>query len=104
MMYRIVQTTSDPRIPIGISRCGFFASCAAVDTASKPIYAKKIDAAPAAMPLNPKLPASSLGGMNGCQFIVPSPGCCIKVVDSQHQEDEDASFTITIAVLKFADS
>ena len=35
--YRIVQTTSDPRIPIGMSRFGFFASCAAVETASKPI-------------------------------------------------------------------
>jgi len=37
-------------MPMGISLCGFFASCAAVETASKPIYAKKITAAPRAMP------------------------------------------------------
>jgi hypothetical protein len=37
-------------MPIGISRLGFFASCAAVETASKPMYAKKTEAAPAAMP------------------------------------------------------
>ena len=30
------------RIPIATSRLGFFASCAAVETASNPIYAKKI--------------------------------------------------------------
>ena len=32
-----VQMASEPRMPIGMSRDGFFASCAAVDTASKPI-------------------------------------------------------------------
>ena len=31
-------------MPIGMSRCGFFASCAAVETASNPIYAKNITA------------------------------------------------------------
>ena len=36
-IYRMVHTTSDPRMPIGISRCGLRASCAAVDTASKPM-------------------------------------------------------------------
>ena len=35
--YRMVQTTSDPRMPMGMSRCGFFASCAAVLTASNPM-------------------------------------------------------------------
>ena len=28
---------NEPMMPIGISRCGFFASCAAVETDSKPI-------------------------------------------------------------------
>ena len=36
-MYSTVQITSEPRIPIGISRAGSRASCAAVDTASNPI-------------------------------------------------------------------
>jgi hypothetical protein len=32
-----VQIASEPRIPVGMSRCGFLASCAAVETASKPM-------------------------------------------------------------------
>ena len=35
-------------MPIGRSRWGFLASCAAVETASKPMYAKKMTPAPAA--------------------------------------------------------
>ena len=35
--YRIVQTTRLARIPTGMSRCGFLASWAAVEMASKPI-------------------------------------------------------------------
>ena len=42
-------------------------SCAAVDTASKPMYAKKITAAPRMTPLHPYSPkVPVLGGMNGC--------------------------------------
>src|SRR5947209_3254733 len=37
MMYRMVQMTSDPRMPMGMSLAGFFASCAAVETASNPM-------------------------------------------------------------------
>ena len=37
MMYSTVQITSEPRMPIGMSRCGFLASWAAVETASKPM-------------------------------------------------------------------
>ena len=65
-MKSTVQMPSDSRIPIGMSRAGFFASCAAVDTASNPMYAKNITPAPRRMPLHPnspKLPV--LGGMNG---------------------------------------
>jgi hypothetical protein len=36
-MYRTVQTNSEPMMPMGMSRWGFFASCAAVLTASKPM-------------------------------------------------------------------
>ena len=52
-MYRAVQINSEAMIPIGKSRCGFFASCAVVETASNPIYAKKMYAAPAPMPEKP---------------------------------------------------
>lgn len=43
-------------------RCGFFVSSAAVETASKPTYAKKIDAAAADIPPKPK-------GANGSKFV-----------------------------------
>ncbi len=49
-------------MPIGKSRCGFFASSAVVDTASKPMYAKKTTAAAAITPEKPY-------GMNGDQFV-----------------------------------
>ena len=52
-MYNTVQTSSEVMIPIGRSRCGFFASCAVVETASNPMYAKKMYAAPAPMPDKP---------------------------------------------------
>ena len=35
--YSTVQMTSDAMMPIGRSRCGFFASSAVVETASKPM-------------------------------------------------------------------
>src|SRR5579871_928879 len=68
-MYSTVQTASDPRMPIGMSRAGFFASCAAVDTASKPMYAKNITPAPRSTPLQPNDPnAPVFGGTNGVRF------------------------------------
>ena len=36
-MKSTVQMAREPRMPIGMSRWGFFASCAAVETASKPM-------------------------------------------------------------------
>ena len=36
-MYSTVQITSDSIMPIGMSRCGRCDSCAATDTASKPM-------------------------------------------------------------------
>ena len=35
--YSSVQTTRLTRMPMGMSRWGFFASCAAVETQSKPM-------------------------------------------------------------------
>jgi hypothetical protein len=40
-------------MPIGMSRFGFLASCAAVDTASKPMNAKKTTPAAPRMPRTP---------------------------------------------------
>src|SRR5579862_246210 len=68
-MYSTVQMTSEPSIAIGRSRCGFLASCAAVETASNPIYAKNTTAAPRTTPLQPNLPnVPELGAIKGCQF------------------------------------
>src|SRR5690242_12744165 len=67
--YNTVQITSDAMMPIGMSRCGLRASCAAVETASKPMNAKKLTPAPRSTPLRPYSPKwPALGGMNGCQF------------------------------------
>ena len=35
--YKSVQIASEPRMPMGMSRWGFFDSCAAVETASNPM-------------------------------------------------------------------
>ena len=56
-----VQTTRVAMMPIGMSRCGFFVSSAAVETASKPMYAKKMIAAADEIPVQPF-------GANGVQF------------------------------------
>ena len=45
--------TSDPMMPIGMSRIGRLASCAAVETASKPMKAKNTTAAPRTTPEKP---------------------------------------------------
>src|SRR5215831_3554885 len=77
--YSTVQSASDPSRPNGMSRCGLRASCADVDTASNPMYAKKTTAAPRKTPLQPYAPNEpSFGGMNGCQCagstsIAPPP-------------------------------
>jgi len=54
-------------MPIGRSRAGFRASSAVVETASNPMYAKKMKAAPPNMPAQPKgkkppAPARGPGG------------------------------------------
>ena len=56
-----MQIASEPIIPIGMSFWGFRHSSAAVETASNPMYAKKISAAPEPIPAHPF-------GANGCQF------------------------------------
>src|SRR5512135_2912536 len=78
-MYSTVQITNEPRMPIGISRWGLRDSCAAVETASNPRYAKKTTAAPLTTPDHPNSPnLPVLGGTKGVQFAaftnaIPNP-------------------------------
>src|SRR2546427_3674773 len=91
--------SSDPMMPIGMSFCGFFASWAAVLTASNPMYAKNTIAAPVMTPLQPYSPGPSLGGMNGFQFAEWTACAAPKMKSST-----TASFTNTMTLLTFADS
>ena len=59
--------TKLPMRPIGMLRWGFLVSSAAVDTASKPTYAKNIEAAAPPMPSQPK-------GANGVKFSILMTG------------------------------
>src|ERR1700732_120778 len=105
-MYSTVHITSDPTIPTGMSRCGFFASCAAVDTASNPMYAKKITPAPRATPDHPNCPNSPrFGGTNGCQFAAEIAGCFQRYPATIAMNVSTVpTFMNTTVVLTFADS
>ena len=77
-------------IPIGMSRWGLLVSSAVVETASKPIKAKKTIAAP---PIRPGKPC----GINGCQFV----GCTIKAPKAM-TKTTTATLIKTIVVLVVA--
>src|SRR2546423_1976392 len=99
-MYSTVQISSEPMMPIGISFCGFFASCAAVLTASNPMYAKKTRPAPAVTPVQPKAPRSPvLAGMKGCQ-LAGFTACAAATMKSS----TTATLMNTMTLLTFADS
>src|SRR5918995_7394870 len=67
--YRTVEISTVPSRPIGTVRCGLRDSPAAVETASKPTYAKNTTPAPRITPEAPKSPKSpSLAGTNGVQL------------------------------------
>src|SRR5579859_1216631 len=94
-------------MPMGMSRLGFFASCAAVDTASKPMNAKKTMPAAVTMPPKPPnacvTPASSLysvgAGMYGlwfAAFMKPQPSTMMRTTI--------VTFVTTMSVLTNADS
>src|SRR5262249_33821655 len=105
-MYKIVQTMSDPKIPTGISFCGFFASCAAVETASKPIYAKKTTLAPRNIPDQPNEPNEPvLGGTKTAQLACDWAEWFRTYGNATAMKVNTAiNFTKTMPVLKFADS
>ena len=86
--YSTVQIASEPMMPRGRSRCGFFASSAVVATTSNPMNAKNTSDAPDTRPITPNVDgvnpnsawnsgvvmvtspfaAGTLGGMNGDRF------------------------------------
>ena len=83
-----------------MSRCGFFASCAAVDTVSNPMYAKKTSPAPRSTPDQPNVPHSpAFGGMNGFQLVGLM---CERLTTTT--SSTIATLRITIRVLTRADS
>ena len=85
---------------MGRSRCGFLVSCAAVETASKPMYAKNTMVAPCRIPEMPKRPnVPSLAGTNGTQFSWRTNGAAAAMNIST-----TATFTSTMMPLKRADS
>src|SRR5271170_888917 len=97
--YRMVQMTRLARIPMGMSRCGFFASWAAVEMASKPMYAKKMTPEAAMTPLQPKAPkCPAFGGMNGCQLAV-----LMKLTPNTMNSTTTVTLMATITELKAAD-
>ena len=94
-------------MPTGMSRCGFRASCAAVLTASKPMYAKNTTAAPVMTPapaegafdgktVGTRAPAA---GSNGCQLA----GFTAWIVPTM-KTSTTATFTKTMTLLTLADS
>ncbi len=93
-------------MPIGMSFCGLRASCAVVETASNPIYAKKITLAPLSTPDQPKWPKWPVfGGMNGCQLAAAIAGCLLtKIAASAMNTSTTETLIITIAEFRFADS
>ena len=83
-----------------MSFCGFFASCAAVETASKPMKAKNTTPAPRRMPLQPYFPNSPVfAGISGCQLAV-----LMKKAPSPMKATTTTSFTATMMLLSRADS
>src|SRR5437773_6919284 len=91
---------SDPRIPRGRSRWGFLVSCAAVLTASNPMYAKNTVVAPWNTPEAPYLPnVPAFGGTNGVQFSRLMYGAAATM-----NRQTTTTLTNTMAELNRADS
>jgi hypothetical protein len=87
-----VQITSEPMIPRGMSRPGSTHSSAAVEMASKPMYAKKISEAPVHTPWKPP-------GKKGCQL-----SGFTKKAPTPMKKRRVSTFRTTITLLKRADS
>ena len=74
----MVTITSEPRMPRGTLRCGFFVSSAVVATTSKPMNAKNTRLAAASRPYQPKLLFPAPVSQENSDWCRPSsalPGC-----------------------------
>src|SRR5207247_1486052 len=93
-------------MPMGISRFGFLASWAAVETASKPMYAKKITPAARTTPDHPYFPNSPwLGGRKGVQLATAWLVCLrIYAVPRAIKINSTQTLITTIREFAFADS
>lgn len=69
---------SEPRMPRGMSRCGFFVSSAAVATTSKPMKAKNTTDAAVKMPITPKLVGAqpNISWISGDLMPLPASTAC----------------------------
>src|SRR5688500_20088430 len=85
---------------MGMSRRGFRASCAAVETASNPMYAKKITAAPRMMPDRPNSPnVPVFGGTSGVNLVESTNAAPATITSTT-----TATLTTTMTPLTVADS
>src|SRR5208337_1015619 len=93
-------------MPMGISFCGLIDSWATVETASKPIYAKKTTAAPRTIPLQPYSPGPRLGGMKAAVGLlgVTQFEALTNQAPARMKITITRSFTATIALFTLADS
>src|SRR6266550_6072981 len=99
-MYSTVQMSSEPMMPTGMSFCGVLASCAAVLTASNPMYAKNTMPAPVITPVQPNSPRVPVfGDMKGCQFA-GLMACAAPTMNNS----TTATLTNTMTLLTLADS
>src|SRR6266513_3820338 len=99
-MYSTVQMSSEPMMPTGMSFCGFLASCAAVLTASNPMYAKNTMPAPVITPVQPNSPRFPVfGGMKGCQ-LAGFTACAAATINRR----TTATLMNTMTLLTLADS
>src|ERR671911_31303 len=93
--YKTVQIASEPRMPRGRSRCGFFASSAVVATTSKPMNAKNTSDAPAMMPLTPKVDGTKPNNAwNRGVVISTAPDsagkrCQVRALEVEQARDDD---------------
>ena len=98
--YSTEQMASEASVPMGTSRCGLRASCAAVDTLSAPMNAKKSTEDPRSTPDQPKTPNVSVaGGTKGDQLATLT-----YVAPAHTKTTSTATLSTTTTRVKNADS
>ena len=86
----MVQTTSEPRMPIGMSRLGILRLLRRRRNRVESDIGKKDRCrSRSAMPPQPKFPWPSEGGMKGCQFMHGHCRMLEQVIAADNEEDPD---------------